>query len=76
MSNFIYNKNQLNWTTRTQVMINLAQAVPFPPPYEAVKCLFTLNPSKARIRFRQKLQCFSRHPEVSRTSRITRFGSR
>ena len=29
MFNFIYNKNQLNWTTRTQVMINLAQAVHF-----------------------------------------------
>ena len=29
MSNFIYNKNQLNWTTRTQVMTNLAQAVHF-----------------------------------------------
>ena len=73
MSNFIYNKNQLNWPTRTQVMINLAQAVPFPTPYEAVKCLFNLNPSKARIRFRPKLQCFGRHPEVSRASIIIRF---
>ena len=29
MSSFIYNKNQLNWTTRTQVMAILAQAVHF-----------------------------------------------
>ena len=29
VSNFVYNKNQLNWTTRTQVMANLVQAVNF-----------------------------------------------